>query len=273
MTSGRTTVGAGWTAGLAAAVLLMSMSAAAAQPASPAAPATPDHIARTLPLPPHTPIEIAISEGAVIVTGERRSDVAVDITRHVAHGKDPAALPLAIESTADGIRISALQTTRNGAPGRDPDLQAIVTVHVPEDAEIGSIEVFEGRVALTNLHGAVTAEITRGPIDATGLSGRVRLTGHLGDVTVKQATLSPDGLLRLRTFNGTVTLGLAVRPPDARVLAVTYRGSISSTLPLTMKDRFGPRFGEASFGAGEPLISIDVVNGDIRITAPAAKSR
>ena len=54
-------------------------------------------------------------------------------------------------------------------------------------------------------------------------------------------------------------------PPDARILALTFNGSIASDIPLAMKDTFGPRFGEATLGAGEPVMSIDVVTGDITI--------
>lgn len=250
---------------LAGLTMMLSVPVFAASPAKDA-----DHLSRTLPLPPHTPIRIAVTEGTVVVTGEARADVAVDIVRRATNGKSASALPMNVEQTADGLHISALQASDNEHLGHDPDLQATVTVHVPADADIAAIDVFEGRIELTNLHGTVTADLTRGPITATRLAGRVRLTGHVGDVTVDQAELPADGLLRLRTFNGTVRLALATRPANARVLAVTFNGHVSSNLPLEMKDRFGPTFGETTLGSGEPLISIDVVTGDIRITAPAS---
>jgi DUF4097 and DUF4098 domain-containing protein YvlB len=80
--------------------------------------------------------------------------------------------------------------------------------------------------------------------------------------------LVPDGLLRLRTFNGDVRLTLAERPTDARVLALALNGSIESNLTLTMKDTWGPRWGEATLGKGEPVISIDVITGTIDIKVP-----
>jgi hypothetical protein len=255
---------------LVAGLTILSVPAFAGQSRAHTPAADADHLSRTLPLAPNTPIRIAITEGSVIVTGESRSDLAVDIVRRAAGGKSTTALPMVVEQTADGIHISALQASDTAHLGHDPDLQATVTVHVPVDADIAAVDVFEGRIELTNLRGNVTAEITRGPIQATRLTGRVRLTGHIGDVTVEQAELPADGLLRLRTFNGTVRLALATRPANARVLAVTFNGHVSSNLPLEMKDQFGPNFGETTIGSGEPLISIDVVTGDIRITAPAS---
>ena len=80
--------------------------------------------------------------------------------------------------------------------------------------------------------------------------------------------MSPEGLLRLRAFNGDVRLTLAGRPPDARILALALNGTITSQIPLTMKDTWGPRWGEATLGRGEPVISIDVISGRIEIKAP-----
>ena len=57
---------------------------------------------------------------------------------------------------------------------------------------------------------------------------------------------------------------------DARVLALALNGTIKSSIPLTVKDKWGPRWGEATLGAGEPVISIDVITGAIVIDAPAA---
>jgi DUF4097 and DUF4098 domain-containing protein YvlB len=72
-------------------------------------------------------------------------------------------------------------------------------------------------------------------------------------------------LLRLRTFNGDVRLTLAKPPTDARILALALNGSIESDIPLQRKDSWGPRWGEATLGTGEPVISIDVVTGRIVI--------
>ena len=47
---------------------------------------------------------------------------------------------------------------------------------------------------------------------------------------------------------------------------MTFNGQITSDIPLIMKDRFGPRFGEATIGRGEPVMSLDVVKGDIAIS-------
>ena len=68
----------------------------------------------------------------------------------------------------------------------------------------------------------------------------------------------------MRAFNGDVRLTLDEVPTDARVMALALNGTISSDIPLTMKDTWGPRWGEATLGKGEPVVSIDVITGTDR---------
>jgi hypothetical protein len=72
--------------------------------------------------------------------------------------------------------------------------------------------------------------------------------------------------MRLRVFNGPLRVRFARRPSSARILAVTFNGTLTSDIPLTKKDQFGPRFGETTIGAGDPTMSLDVVKGDITIS-------
>ena len=77
--------------------------------------------------------------------------------------------------------------------------------------------------------------------------------------------MSPNGLLRLRSFNGDVRLTLAERPADARIMALALNGHVTSDIPLTRRDTWGPRWAETTLGKGEPVISLDVVTGLIDI--------
>ncbi len=100
------------------------------------------------------------------------------------------------------------------------------------------------------------------------MAGTLRLETEIGAITLTRARLSAGGLLRLRTFNGDVQLGLAERPANARILALAVNGTIQSEIPLATRDTWGPRWGEATLGAGDLLISIDVINGKIDIRSP-----
>ena len=61
---------------------------------------------------------------------------------------------------------------------------------------------------------------------------------------------------------------IAAPPEDARILALALNGTITSAIPLTSKDGWGPRWAEASIGRADRVVSLDVVTGTIRIELP-----
>lgn len=238
-------------------VLLMSLVATAFAD-------TTDRQTRTLPLPDGRALSIDVSVGSVRIEGWDRAEVDITVDRHVPSASDRARLPIEIEDTPARVVIRALQPDA----GTDAALRADISVRVPYAALIESVRLLEGRLTIHRFGGSVTADVRRGPIDATDVTGSLRLETGIGAVTVSTGRLVAGGLVRLRTFNGDVRLRLSERPANARVMALALNGGITSTLPLTMKDTWGPRWGEATFGAGEPVISIDVVNGAIEIRSP-----
>ena len=220
-----------------------------------------DRLAKTLPLQPDTAIRIEATVADVTIAGSDRTDLAVEILRRAPSSADLARYPAFVAADGASIRIAAVQADE----GRDASLKTEITIAAPSSATFEAIRVFEGRVKLTNLKGTCDLDLRRGAIDASGISGRIRLEAGIGSVDVRQAELSPGGMMRLRLFNGPLRVRLARVPASARILAVTYNGTIKSEIPLKMKDRFGPRFGETTIGSGDPVMSIDVVKGDITI--------
>ena len=225
---------------------------------------TTDRQTRSLPLPEGRAVAIEVTIGTVRIDGWDRADIEITIERRVPTPADQPRLPIVIDDTPARVAIRAVQA----AGETDAALRADIVVRVPRAALIERVQVMEGRITLNGFHGSISADLRRGPIAATDVSGSLRLETGIGSVTVSAARLSPGGVLRLRTFNGDVRLGLSERPADARILALALNGSISSTLPLTMKQTWGPRWGEVTFGRGEPVISLDVVTGTIEIRSP-----
>jgi hypothetical protein len=230
-------------------------------PALAANPVT-DRLSRVVPIAPRTPIRIDATIADLTITGSTRSDLRVDVERRVPTAADLSRLPVTIDSGPDGVRVAVVQAD----DARSPDTRAILTVAVPVDALLQSVRVFEGTVRLVNLNGACDVDLRRGSIDAERLSGRLRLESGLGGIEVRNAELTPGGEMRLRVFNGPLRVRFTRPPANGRILAVTLNGAISSDIPLTMKDRFGPRFGETTLGTGDPVLSADVVKGDISLT-------
>lgn len=226
-----------------------------------------DRQTRTLPLPPSRSISLEITIGEVRIEGSSRTDAMIEIVRHAPDAEGLTRVPVAIDETESEIRIRGVQA--DGAT--DPALRTDITLRVPHDAVLRSVRILEGRLTLAELSGAVTADLRRGSIMASGVRGVIRLETGIGNVIAEQARLSDGGLLRLRAFNGDVRLTLAELPANARIMALALNGSISSEIPLQTKDTWGPRWGEATLGNGEPVISIDVITGKIEIKAPSRR--
>lgn len=221
-----------------------------------------DRMTRTVPLPPGLPIRVDATVADVTIVGSSRSDVSVEIVRRAPSPAEFARYPALVDTRSDALHIGAVQVE----DGRDAKLKSEIVVRAPADAVFQAVRVFEGRVRVSALTTACDVDVRRGAIEATALAGRVRLESGIGSVDVRDATLTPGGMLRLRVFNGPLRVRFARAPANARILALTFNGVITSDIPLTMKDAFGPRFGETTIGAGDPVMSLDAVKGDIAIT-------
>lgn len=223
-----------------------------------------DRQSRIVPLPAGRTLSLEITIGDVQIEGSARADAAIEIVRRAPADEGLARIPIDLTETDADVRIRVVQADGH----TDPAYRSDVTLQVPREARLASVRIMEGRLAIKGLQGSITADIRRGSIGAADLSGAVRLESGIGSVIVDRATLTPGGLLRLRAFNGDVKLTLAERPQDARIMALALNGTIASDIPLTKKESWGPRWGEATLGKGEPVISIDVITGKIEIRSP-----
>jgi hypothetical protein len=223
-----------------------------------------DRQTKIVPLPDGKPLVIEITIGTVRIEGWDRQEAEITVERRAPNASLLARLPVSIEEVPPGVVVRGVQSGN----GTDPAFRSDVTVRLSRTATIERISVLEGRITIESFKGKVTADIQRGPIDGKEIAGTVRLAAGIGSVTLANARLQPDGLLRLRSFNGDVTLALAERPADARIMALALNGHIKSDIPLTLRDDWGPRWGEATLGKGEPVISLDVVTGQVEIKLP-----
>ncbi|HSL24091.1 MAG TPA: DUF4097 family beta strand repeat-containing protein [Vicinamibacterales bacterium] len=211
----------------------------------------------TFPATTATSIAIEIGAGEVEIVGTDTTVVEIRARGAVA--------------AAEGDRLVVRSADAAGPPDRQSP--ARVDLRVPAGVTIASIHIIDGRLTLRGLRGQVAADVRQGTIRAEDVGGVLRLETGFGDVVVEGAHATAGGLLRLRAFNGDARLTLASQPRNARVLALTFNGTIASDLPLTRRESFGPKFAEATFGNGDPVISIDSVTGNISISVAASPRR
>jgi DUF4097 and DUF4098 domain-containing protein YvlB len=233
-------------------------------PAPATASAATDRQSWVVPLPAGRTLSVAVTIGEIRVQGESRSDALIEVVRTAPTTAALARIPVTVNEGAEAVQVTAVQTDG----GTDPAFVTDVTLRVPRHAVLQSVRVMEGRLALTSFAGTIGAAVMRGPISANDVEGTLRLETSIGHIDATRVRARSGGLIRLRTFNGDVRLSLAERPRNARVLALALNGTIESDVPLTMKETWGPRWGETTLGSGDPVISLDVVTGRIAIRVP-----
>src|SRR5205814_9238099 len=81
---------------------------------------TTDRVSKTFRVAAGTPIRVDATIAELTITGSDRLDLVVDIARRAPSAADLARFPGLVEKSAEGIRISAVQT----GDGRDPNLKA-----------------------------------------------------------------------------------------------------------------------------------------------------
>ena len=215
----------------------------------------PTALTKVVPLREGVAISVESTVGDVEIRAWSRQELSIEI-------EAPTAIEPRVDEGPTSLRISAVQPS--GA--MDRGLRTKIVLRAPPRATFESVRLLDGRLVISGLVGAITADVRQGSIEASSVAGRLRLETGFGDVKVDSATLDRDGILRLRAFNGSVRLAFARPPADARILALTFNGKIDSDIPLTRKESFGPRFGETTLGNGQPVVSIDVITGDISIS-------
>jgi DUF4097 and DUF4098 domain-containing protein YvlB len=223
--------------------------------------AATDRQTRAFPWSSTRTLVLELTVGDVRILGSDRADVDVAVQRSAPTNEGLQQLPLVVEDTPERVTLRLVQADG----GTDAAFRTDVVLRIPLDAKVERVRVMEGKLTVEQLRGALTADVGRGPIDATDVAGALRLETGIGSIRLKNARLSPGGLLRLRAFNGDIRLQMPGAPSDARVMALALNGTIQSDIPMTTRDGWGPRWSEATLGKGEPVISIDVVTGKVEI--------
>lgn len=206
-------------------------------------------------------LQITLGDADVRLVGSPRTTVQIS---SLTPGDAASARDVSMSEDADGVlRIGHASDARSTRRVR-------VRIDAPASLPV-TLQVSHGAVRLEDMSARVSVRVVRGSIASRGLRGRTRLEVESGSIAAEAVRLSDAHSLKCRTFNGDVTVALAAAPVDARVLVLTLNGAIRSTLPLVTRAAFGPRFGETTIGLGAHVLSVDVVRGDVSITAPAPR--
>ena len=187
---------------------------------------------------------------------------------------DPASVEVRVVEHAGGVTVCAVYPTpasqspnecRPGEGGRmsvqDNDVSVSFTVRVPRGVR------FVGR----SVNGGIEADGLAGDVEAHTVNGGVRVStgGTVQAETVNGSITASAGrdareALSFKTVNGSIALDLPAGA-NASLQAATVNGEIVSEFPLHGKTRVSRRQLSGTIGAGGQPLTLETVNGSIRI--------
>jgi hypothetical protein len=141
-------------------------------------------------------------------------------------------------------------------------------VRVPDGLAV-QFETTNGAVRLENLKGQIVASTTNGGVRGSGLSGSVKASSTNGGVTIEMSSVTGD--VDLGTTNGGIRLEL---PADVKAAldARCVNGGISVSDDLPFQGERTRRRVSGTLNGGGPRISVETVNGGVRISARTASA-
>jgi hypothetical protein len=211
------------------------------------------------------------------VTAERAGGGEIEVTavKRAGHRGDADEVTFEIVEHADGVTICAVypddpderpNECRPGSGGRmsthENNTEVEFRVRVPDGVNFVGKSV-NGDVETDRLGGDVRAYTVNGGIEVAA-AGFVEAHTVNGSIYASMGRADWSGDLEFHTVNGSINIEL----PDgvnAEVTARTVNGDLETDFPLTIQGRWGPRKLTGTIGDGGRDLSLETVNGSIRL--------
>jgi DUF4097 and DUF4098 domain-containing protein YvlB len=244
------------------------------------APDNQEEFQKTLPLSPQGTFSLKNVNGEVRISTWKESKVEIKALKKTNKGAENLEkVKIEVTASADSVSVDTIYP-KHGNTGVSVDYDVLV----PEGVNLAGIESVNGGVSITGPFGRVAASTTNGSVRTENASGSLELETTNGDVEALRVggpidahTTNGDITLELaelkaavkaETTNGGITLRLGAGAEINGVLeAETTNGSLSFDIPLTVQslEKSKHRL-RGQLGQGGPLVSLETVNGSIRLT-------
>jgi DUF4097 and DUF4098 domain-containing protein YvlB len=177
-------------------------------------------------------------------------------------------LKIIVDADSDYIRIETRHPKKKGGWsnwGNDSSGSVSYVLEVPDTVNLDTISTVNGDVEIASVRGLVKAETVNGSLVAEGLEGDVKLETVNGSVRAEFSQMGAGQRVSADAVNGKIVV---VLPGDAsaRLDAETVNGSIDADdFGLKPEKGFVGRDLSGEIGGGEARISLDTVNGSIKV--------
>ena len=222
----------------------------------------------TFDVNPGARVSLENINGDITITGG--SGDQVKVTAHKKAGKQEYLdeLKVVTDADADYVRIETRHPKSESNWfnwGGDGGGSVSYELTVPAGVSLDAIETVNGDVRIRAVSGTVKAGTVNGGLEVENLSADVSLETVNGTITADFDALGADQRVDAEAVNGRIEL-LLPADASARVNAETVNGSIDADdFGLEPEKGFVGRDLAGEIGGGDARISLDTVNGSIKI--------
>jgi DUF4097 and DUF4098 domain-containing protein YvlB len=206
--------------------------------------------------------------GSIEITGGSGSKVDIVARKKAGKQEYMDDLRVVIDADSDYVRIETRHPDSEGGWfkwGNNSSGSVSYELTVPADMNLDAIETVNGDVDIERVEGEVKASTVNGSLNVSGLMSDVDLETVNGSVRAEFETLGDGQRVNAEAVNGKIVLVLPANA-SARIEAETVNGSIDADdFGLEAEKGFVGRDLSGRIGDGDARISLDTVNGSIRI--------
>ncbi len=222
----------------------------------------------TLDINPGGRISLENINGDIRITGNEGDTVNIIASKKAGKQEYMDELKIVVDADSDYIRIETRHPSNkdswlNWGNNHSGSVSYVLTV--PAGVNLDKISTVNGDVEISSMSGKVKAETVNGDLVASGLVADVDLETVNGGIDADFDSLGASQRVSAEAVNGRIVLKL---PADAsaRLHAETVNGSIDADdFDLDIDKGFIGRECDGQIGGGDARITLDTVNGSIRI--------
>jgi DUF4097 and DUF4098 domain-containing protein YvlB len=205
--------------------------------------------------------------GDVSVVGGKGKMVEVVAYKQAGTQEYLDAIEIHVKATDEVIFIETEHPSSNKKSkwGRNSSGSVSYVLTVPASVSLDSVETVNGDVEISGVSGDVSAATVNGDVEASDLQADASLETVNGSLDAFFVTFDGAQKAELETVNGRTTVSL---PADAdfSVKAESVMGGINvDDFNLKVEKGFVGRSLDGEVGGGSARLSLDTVNGSIRI--------
>ena len=223
----------------------------------------------TFDVAPGARISLENINGDIVIVGGSGDKVHVVAHKKAGQQEYMDELKVVVNADKDYIRIETRHPKSEGGWfkwGNDSSGSVSYELEVPAGVNLDTVSTVNGDVNIKAVSGLVKAETVNGSLEAAGLKGDVDLETVNGSVKADFDQLGAGQRVTAEAVNGKIVL-LVPGNISARVNAETVNGSINADdFGLKPEKGFVGRDLSGEIGGGDARISLDTVNGSIRIS-------